>query len=235
MSLRSFVQRPLQVAAKLNQGAAGGSYVEAAILVSGVISSIAATIWPGNRIDRKRFVEAWVRLSPADANAVRVSLPLLRHELLRQGRRADAAAVERLRPQFFRPGQDCLVLTGRDVDVEEGDLVTACRALDTGLCRQFSYPALFYSEVRSSLVHEYLIGNVADTFPMTEQDASVSYTNNLVKYEETDECIERVVKKRVHFHLPWLVGLADGLAQKADDLLARRPVEVPARWWCDGG
>lgn len=58
MGLEQFVERPLAVAAALEQGACGGSYAEACVLVSSLISAVASFVWPGQRMDRKRFVEA---------------------------------------------------------------------------------------------------------------------------------------------------------------------------------
>lgn len=232
MGLESFVKRPLAVAAALDEGACGGSYAEACILVAGVISSVASFIWPGERIDRKRFVEAWARF--ADGDAARISLPLLVRTLREAGRLDEAAALERVRPLMFGAGYGVRVLTGDEVDAPETELVASCPTIDLPTLRRHSYPVLFYEHVRSKLVHEYELGDRASAWPMTTRKVGVSYTNQLRQAElEGDVHVhgDHGVDRRIHFHMPWLVDLATQIACNADKALAAGPVVVPDPWW----
>lgn len=242
MSFAQFVERPLGVARALDGGACGGSYAEACILISGVISAMASYVWPGEQIDRKRFVELWVRFS-GDGDAARVSVPLLIQGLVADGRLDEARAMKRLQPEMFGPGHDCRVVTGDEVDAHEQALIAACPTLDLAIVRRHAYPTVFYEHVRSKLVHEYGFGpdGKAVQWPMTRRtDAGVSYSNQLVKTEErvveTEDGPEVVPRhystRRIHFHTAWLIELTRTLAMNADQMLSVTPAPLALpEWW----
>ncbi|MBK8212416.1 MAG: hypothetical protein IPK71_01585 [Myxococcales bacterium] len=241
MTYSNWASRPLGVAVALDRGECGGSYVEACILVSGVISAIAADQWPGTGIDQQRFVEAWVRFA-GSPEASWVSLPLLRRTLVESRRFEEAKALEALRPDFFRPGHDCRVVTG-EIDVDEQEAIKACPGLTLYEIRSHTYPNVFYRYVRSQLVHEYGFasgGWAAGVAMTTRHDATVSYVNELAKSEQPvagSDGIEKNVRsrhvvRRIHFHMPWLVDVAKTIARKADEAdkepgRSTRPLE----WW----
>ncbi len=228
--LERFVERPLLVASSLDRGVGGGSYVEACVLISGVISAVASFVWPGDRIDRKRFVEAWVRF--AAPSTVKVSVPLLRLSLRADHRLAEAQALERLRSQMFGPGHDARVLIGDEVDASESELHDVCPTIDRETLRRQSYPVLFYEQVRSKLVHEYELDGRATAHPMTMRKAGVSYANRLVPSPGAP--LDKVHHdRRIHFHVEWLVELARTIARNADLALAAGKVERPDPWWLD--
>jgi hypothetical protein len=217
MKLEQFVERPLRVAAALNAGESGGSHVEAYILIAGIISSVASFLWPGERIDKRRFVEAWVCFS--DAAAQRVSVPLLLQTLRKDGRPEVTGLTQRSR--FFTGGYRAQVLVDDDVDCDEATLLSELPSLDRKLLRRHTYPVIFYEEVRSSLVHEYELGDRVSAWPMTRRAARVSYFNNM---EGT---------RRVHFHMDGLIEIACGIARGADALLLKRHPPEPTCWWLD--
>jgi len=150
MGLERFVERPLRVAAAVNEGACGGSYAEACTLISGLISSVSSFVWPGRGMDRKRFVEAWV--SFGGAAALKVSVPLLRRALRMDGRLDEAQLLERARAGMFGAGYSARVLTGDDVDATEDEVRSWCSTIDRDTIRAHAYPVLFYEQVRSMLV-----------------------------------------------------------------------------------
>jgi hypothetical protein len=116
-------------------------------------------------MDRKRFVEAWLRFGgPA---ALKVSVPLLRLSLRTNGRLDEAQLLERERPGMFGGGYSARVLTGDDVDATEDEVRSWCSTIDRDTLRAHSYPVLFYEQVRSMLVHEYELSGSATTHPMT--------------------------------------------------------------------
>lgn len=239
MDLAAFVERRLAVARALAQGEAGGTYADACILVSGTISAMAAYAWPGDRIDRKRIVEFWVRFSH-NPDALRISVPLLTRTLRERHRFDEAALVERLRPVL---NDDSRVLTWDQADAYEEEVREACPTLDLATIRQHSYPAIFYEHIRSKLVHEYSFGILgrAASLPMTRKpDPGISYVNQLAKSErrvvDTDFGQEvvtyRSVVRKIHFHIDWLIDLTRSLAASADDeLSARPPPWPPPKWW----
>jgi hypothetical protein len=224
MYIQQFVQRPLSVAGALAQGACGGTYVEACILISGVISGIAAHLWPGEGGDRRRFVEAWVRYADPMLLPHNISLPLLLPSL-RQRSPADAAHLESLRPGMFRSGGSARIVTGNDVDVDEASVQAAVPNMTLKEIRSFSYPALFYKHVRSSLTHEYQVGKAASALPMTTRSASVSYSNH------GSQSAPGRVKRLIHFSPDWLLDIARSIASNVDAVVAVGTPPVPAIWW----
>jgi len=61
VTLTNEVERKLKVAEALAEGQCGGSYADGCILLSCIISGIAADLWSGKGIDPKRFIEVWAR------------------------------------------------------------------------------------------------------------------------------------------------------------------------------
>jgi hypothetical protein len=243
MSFASFIERPLGVARALDQGECGGSYAEACMIISGVISAMASYVWPGEQIDRKRFVELWVRFS-GGSNTTRVSLPLLIQALMKDRRLSEAETLRRSRHQMFGPGYGCRVVAGEEVDGNENELISSCPALHLATLRRYAYPTVFYEHVRSKLVHEYGLGpdGKATPWPMTRRnDVGISYSNQLVKAEErvveTEDGLELVPRhysvRRIHFHTPWLLELTTAMAANADRQLSVTPAPIhrPAEWW----
>lgn len=226
MSLGLWVEGPLSVADALNRGECGGTYREACLIVSGALSAIAASAWPGRTGDRRRFVEAWVghagRLHP---DARLISVPLLRTHLLRKRRLIEAEALDHARFGMFGAGNDCRVLTGDEVDMEEAEVLAVCPALDRKTIREHSYATVFYEHVRCGLVHEGDLGENATPFPMTMRAVGVSYGNWVGR------------PRTIHFSVPWLAELARSVAASVDAAVAAAspdPLPTPRSWWIYG-
>lgn len=218
MGFSAFCARPLEVAQRLASGECGGSYVEACILISSVISGAASLTWPGDRKDRKRFVEIWVRYADPALNANRISVPLLRQWLLEQKRTSEAHRLEALRRQMFGLGYDARVVTGDDVDADESLIRSTLPNLSVPEVRAQSYPSIYYRHVRSALTHEYEFTDKSTPYTMTMRPAGVSYANHSSQ-------------RRIHFEVPWLVAVASSIAARVETLLAGgRPTE-PSVWW----
>lgn len=141
-----FVKHKIDVALALVQGGCGGTYSDAVILLSSGVSAIAADLWPGDRMDRRRFIEAWVRFADLVLLAARISLPMLVQELRHSSRTGEAQNLEQLRPQMFGPGYSARVVTDFDIDATENEILSSCPALGVGDVRRFSYPAVFYRQ-----------------------------------------------------------------------------------------
>jgi hypothetical protein len=88
-----------------------------------------------------------------------------------------------------------------------------------GDIRRFAYPAVFYRDVRSPLVHEYQLGKEAAPVPMTEHEAGVSYVN-------------RGSRRLVYCHLDWVVNVIRSIAASSSTVTA--PLTRPAAWWIGG-
>lgn len=235
MTLEVYVGRKLGVASALAASGCGGSYAEACLIVSGVISAIAAYVWPGERIDRARFAEAWVRFAaPTHPEINRVSMPLLIHALYAD-READALALRGSRPGMFGRDYSDRVLIGEDVDAYEAEVLATCPSLERRFVRRHSYPSVFYSHVRSQLVHEYELGHAATAYPMTTRsDPRVSYSNTL-RGMWVDGVNLDASTREIHFHIEWLVGLAGAMARAVDEQAKHGNAPRPTAWWLDAG
>jgi hypothetical protein len=223
VTLAEAVRERLDVASALNSGHCGGSYFEAMILMSAVLSGLAAGRWPGDGIDKKRFVELWAAFSdPVD---VRISVPLLIRTLRADGRENEATVIETSRPNLLT-GAQSLVLVDDDVDMAEGDLRGFCPDITLQYLRKHSYPVLFYRHVRSTLVHEYALGAKASPTAMTRRPPAVSYLNQISVHRH------RGVRRLIHFHPEWLKELVLAIALRLEHA---SPVQGrPSRWWIEG-
>jgi hypothetical protein len=222
-----FVDHKLTVAGRLAAGECGGDYSDGSILLAALISGVAADLWPGPHMDRRRFVETWVRYGDVVLHPTRISVPLLLRRLRRKNRLAEATAREGIRPKCFGSGYSSKVLIGDDVDADESEILQACPALAVREVRDRSYPVIFYKHVRSTLVHEYHLDNRAAGTPMTDAEASVSYVN-------VEATAGGVSQRRIHFHFPWLSEVARSIALRATVDLPSRPLAKPAPWWLEG-
>lgn len=220
-----YVDHKLDMARRLGSGECGGDYSDACVLISALLSGIAADLFPGTGMDRRRFVETWVRYGRPDFRSSSISVPLLIRRLRRKGRHSEAAAVEKLRSDSFGPGHATRVLIGSDVDLPEDAVLQASPKLTRKDVRDRSYPVVFYEHVRSTLVHEFHLDNRASSVPMTNQETAVSYVNVLHN---------GAVQRRIHFHLPWLLDLARSVADGAKEDVQKRPMPLPSAWWIDG-
>ena len=204
-----FVTRPLEIATALANGELGGSTLEAHLIIGATISGMAAFVWPGKGKDRRRFVEVWARYSDSSLHANRISLPLLADELWTYRLSEECNAVETLRPELLRLGAQ--VVTGDDIDVSEADVLRACPTLDARRIRCNSYGALYYRQVRSSVVHEYQFGARAVTWPMTTRKAGVSYANYAIPGAGS---MTTRSERHIHYGLPWLSEIVRSIARR---------------------
>jgi hypothetical protein len=234
-------ERPLAVAAQLEQGALGGGYAEACLLLFGVVSGLSAAAWPGKKKDRKRFIELLVRHGNAPPSAARISAPLLCADLRRTGKVAEAVVLEGLRPRALGRANNGTILTEADVDMEEAEVRSACPALAVTDIRSFSYGSLVYGELRCAFVHEYQFGERATSRPMTDRPAGVSYSNSIefisadlpakVRHGQRESRSWR----EIVFHYKWLEALTRSCVTSLDAIESRLPLAGPPCWWIDGG
>lgn len=212
----------------MSAGGCGGGYTEAAIILAALSSGIAADAWPGEGIDRKRFVELWARYADSQLKPLKISVPLFVQHLRKIGNLADAEKLELARPQMFGPGYATRVLTGAEVDMPEDELVKLGLGVPRQVVRGFSYPALFYRHVRCGLMHEFHLTEEATWNPMTTRVVGVSYSNRGAKYGEF------AIKRLIHFEIAWLAGALRSIVSHFGDA---GPVTTlpPTAWWIDGG
>lgn len=221
---QNWVADKCRVADRLSCGEAGGGYAEASILVCAALNALAAELWVGRNIDRVRFTEMLVRLGVSANECRRVCIPLLVQHLEAASRMLEAQKIQ----QAFSLPYGALVVTGPDVDQHEQDILSVYPQLELKMLRGFSYASVLYSEIRSSYAHEYRPGKFAGSWPMTMlANQKVSYINIM------DDSL--IMRRLVHFHIEWLVQLANELARVVDMQADALPLSKPTVWWLDGG
>jgi hypothetical protein len=224
--LVEFTERKLSLASRLADGRVeGGSYGDGILIISSVLAAAAAQLWPGERIDKHRFVELWNSYDDPNGKRNLVSVPLLMQDLEEQ----DAGSAEALaesNPKLLRavPGlPNDYVITGADVDLDERQILRRCPGLDVRLIRHHSYAAIFYKEVRSAYVHEYRAGDAASAHRMAWDEGVVSYTN-----------VISAPHRRIHFPIPWLGEVTRSVVEAIAPLWDSAPLPRPNGWWLSG-
>lgn len=213
----------------LDDGQCNGSYSDACVLLSSLISGIAAELWPGEGSDRARFVELWIRYADPKLRADYVSIPLLRRFLLRTQRLRDVAVLEEARSQMFGLGHGTRVLRGVDVDLSETEVTALDTTITRAELRRYAYPSVFYKHVRSNLVHEYKLSEDAATHFATRLEANVSYVNR-----HDPDSLE-LSRRLIHFHIKWLADVARSIARNTAQWIQNFQVlPRPDPWWRDG-
>jgi hypothetical protein len=221
-----WVSRRIDLAERLAAGECGGSSAEAILILSSLISGIAADLWPGTRIDRHRFVELWSLYSDPSQCGNLISVPLLIDDLERA---KNFALADRLREQnadAFSPRglPDTRVVTGEDVDLFEADLASLVPELPVSDLRKFSYGNVFYVQFRSGYVHEYQVGTHGEAVVMSTTRSSITYGN----FFEPPH-------RRINFEIAWLAELTRMVVSRARPEWYHRPLQQPQKWWLDGG
>lgn len=221
-----FVERKIGTALMLEDGECNGSYPDACVLLSALLSGMASELWPGEKIDRARFVELWVRFSDSNLRPTLISVPLLRRFLCGAGRSADMKLIEQTRRDMFGLGHGTLVLRGDEVDMTEDQLLALGNTLTRKELRPYSYPAVFYKHVRSNLVHEYKLSGDAASHFATRLPANVSYVN---RHDASEEELSR---RLIHFHIQWLSEITRSIASNIATLMnSFQTLPPPAKWW----
>ena len=195
MTYASFIAKKVDVALALYSGGCGGGYTEAAMILASLLSGIAADIWPGENIDRKRFVELWSCYAHPTLATNRISVTLLVQSLRKKSEFAKAEKLEASLLKKFGAGYSTRVLIGDEADMSEEEvkktfvaeadmseeevkkLVACVSDKDTETIRSCSYGSLFYEHVRCGAVHEFHLTEDAVEKPMTQRSAGVSYSN----------------------------------------------------------
>lgn len=221
-----FVERKIGTAVMLNDGQCNGSYSDACVLLSSLISGIAAELWPGEGIDRARFIELWIRYADPALRPDYISIPLLRRFLQRADRLRDVAEIEAVRSRMFGLGHGTRVLRGVDVDMNEAEVTALSTSITRAEMRRYAYPSVFYKHVRSNLVHEYKLSDDAATHFATRLEADVSYVNR------HDPDSFELSRRLIHFHIEWLAKVARSIAANVAGLIdAYSTVPAPPKWW----
>jgi hypothetical protein len=218
-------QRRITLAKRLNEGECDGDYNDAILILSAILSGIAADLWPRKGKDRIRFVEIWASYADPSLAANLISVPLLVASLEEEGEHNLEQKVRNTHPQAFPPcKRDLMVVTGEDVDKTEAELIALDSRLASKKLRKFSYSNVFYEHVRSGYTHEYHTTEYASEFPMAGETVSVSYVNmSGVRH-----------RRQIYFHFAWVAQLVESVWASVKASGRTQPLPQPKTWWVDG-
>lgn len=222
-----WVRERIALAKRLNVGECGGYYGDAMLILSDLLSGLAADLWPGKGKDRRRFVEAWSTLSSPQLNAGAISVPFLLDALEEEGSQDLADKVRATRPGALAPW-DSLVVTGERVDQAKDDLAALDPRLTSKVLRRFSYGSVFYEHVRSGYTHEYHTTESARPYRQIHEPAPVSYVNVLRQPD-----LRRT--RPIHFDVAWVAELIESVSASVVASNIDRSLPDPRPWWVDGG
>lgn len=224
-SYHTYLQDRLAFARRVGEGVCGGSYGDAILILSAILSSLAADLWPGERKkDRLRFVEIWAIYSPPELTPNLISVPLLLDSLEKKGHHDLVEKVCGTHPQAFPPHkEDKMVVTGEDVDKTEDDLLALDPELATKRLREFSYGNVFYRHVRSGYTHSYHTTEYASSVPIADETRSVSYINR-----------HDLSYRPIYFSMSWLADLIESVLVRVMALGGNQPLPDPQTWWVAG-
>ena len=192
---------------------------EAISLLTMILNAIASYIWPGENIDRKRFIETCIKYPKVHYGADLISVPILYKNICEP----EKNILENKFPFAFSGYEgipDTMVLCGADIDMYEDDLK------DLGILheniRKYSYANLLYTELRCGFAHKYSMGKQACKYPMAKKSQSVSYVNE-------------IKGRKIHFHYNWMETICSSLIDYFYGIGEIRELNRPKKWWIEGG
>lgn len=247
LNARFLISR-IALAENLGAGRHDGTYADGVVIVSAVISGIAAALWPGGR-DAARFAELWARYADASLSPNLVSAVLVAQYLHFKGegdkalekvdvRCAECAIRGRSSLLQVPPGfLDDAVVRGCDVDATVEDLALST-TLPRGWLRRWTYGPLFYKIFRSGYSHKFAPDALGDANPMTKTRASVLYTPQHIEAPASTtkgQEAEPYPYRRIYFDFEWLAEIARSIIRNVTPDFDKRDLSPPSTWWQDGG
>lgn len=138
---------------------------DAEILLCCAMSALAATAWPGERKDHKRYIEFLVHFVRSEPDMRLISVPVLAQRLEQDPSyfRGGRSLRDRFFPELGR------IYDYREVDKTEAEILTVLPSPPPPIAtiRESSYASIIYSDLRSGLVHEYALSNDLADFPLS--------------------------------------------------------------------
>src|SRR5215204_1868901 len=99
----AYAMQKVALAKHLNEGECGGYYGDGILILSALLSGLAADLWPGKGKDRNRFVEIWARYADPKLKPNRISVPRLLAALGEEEEHELKQKVRNTNPEAFPP------------------------------------------------------------------------------------------------------------------------------------
>lgn len=245
---RQWYSGKVQLADKLVEDHGNNAVSDAEILLCCVNSALAASMWPGKRIDKRRFTQFLVEFAPKEAEVRTISIPVLTARLEDNGNTTSAQALI----QEFYPRSDVEVLKACEIDQTEATVSAILPDLSIREIRRSSYAAIIYTDLRCGLVHEHHLSSYLSSVGASDAANVPSYENRLTEPDEAE--VDRIAKQFGvskttarsavsttvrHLHLPYLYirNALHGAAEAAFgywDTASSWAKPAPSSWWIQG-
>lgn len=207
--MKEFLQGRIELAKWLAAEVPQAHYADLVLILTAVLSACAARRWPGDYIDRRRFVEVLVRCSAPQFHTSWVSLPALLGDY--PGANEMPAGMP-----------DTRILCGHEVDLSYEEAEKQYPDFSAKDLRNHSYASLIYRWLRCGYAHEYWANENVTHVPASNEKARVSYIGRLTTHGH---------RRMASFHLEYLVELAEHHVS----ILSSAACDRPSVWWIDGG
>lgn len=178
---REWFQERINVADEIVSQHGSKAESDAEIILCCAISALAATVWPGKGIDRKRYIQLLIEFTPPKFDVQKISVIHLVSSLQDKAQ-LDAANIlisARFKSELaylskspmtygYLDGEPLYagtlspIFDPAEVDLDEVEAFELIPKFEKSEIRRSSYASIIYSELRSGLVHEYeLFPNLA--------------------------------------------------------------------------
>jgi hypothetical protein len=184
-------------------------YNDLALILCAVLSACAAQRWPGSGVDRKRFVELLVKISPPDYHTDWVAVPALI---------ADGLVDEK---DTLYVANETRIFTDEEIDLPILDAATRYPQVDLKKLKTHTYASLIYVWLRNGYAHEYLANKNITHVQASRHQARVSYIGRGV--------LGGGIQRMTSFHLDYLIALAEYHASE----VVKNPTTQPEKWWLE--
>lgn len=229
---RSWYSKRVKIAEEIvtNHGPEGEA--DAEILLCCSISALAAQMWPGEGIDKKRFVQFLVQFSDERLCVRKISIPLLEKNL----EKSDFNTAIRVRRKFL-PGMP-IMLDG-DADKDETEVMAMFPSLSRKEIRNSSRASSIYVDLRSGLVHEYQLSSHLVSYTFSDRKDIPSYVNRQDNVPDltAGTFVTGETRRYLHFPYPYIRKISDTAAQAAFGYWEKQnswDQAEPQSWWVEG-
>jgi hypothetical protein len=211
--IHRFLQRRIDLVQALRSSSLEVTYHDLVLILTAVMSACAACRWPGDGVDRKRFVESLIRFSS----------PSLHLDYISVGALLELKLISDSQTPWGKFGESLRIFTGDEIDCALPEMSTRYPHLSIGDLRRASYANRIYEWLRCGYAHNYWAAGNTTHVPPSDLPAQISYIGR----KEPDGKVARIAS----FHLDYLVAVAQEQVAKLPD----KRLEKPDKWWIDQG
>ena len=207
--MQQFLQQRLELVKTLST-MSDAHYSDQVLIITAVLSACAALRWPGNRIDRKRYIELLAKHSEPDNHSTWVSIPAL----------INNGTILAKDTPCGKPGHSSRIFRDHEIDLEITDAAKKYPQVSVNDLRKFCYASLIYEWLRCGYSHQYWAHPNSTYVPPSRCKARVSYITRTSS---------NGITKMVHFHIDYLLRLAEDQVSKMTLMANPKPII----WWVD--